>query len=139
MALILPDNYPTTNKGQRQMDNGNCIRPRYLHQNNPVPSLLLYLVFYNLLKPCAKGNTVQTSADGPTKGLQILKTIKKKRFEETVEKALMDQGKNFVRLSITKKLTCFNNTMKTKKESTNSEFDVDFGKFLKKKLLQPWT
>ncbi len=32
-------------------------------------------------------------ADGPTKGLKILKAVEKKRFLETVEKALTDQGK----------------------------------------------
>jgi hypothetical protein len=31
-----------------------------------------------------------TIADGPTKGLKILKTVEKKRFEETVVKALTD-------------------------------------------------
>jgi hypothetical protein len=42
-----------------------------------------------------------TIKDGPTKGLKILKTMEKKRFEET-------------------------------EESTNGEFNVDFGKFFKK-------
>jgi hypothetical protein len=50
----------------------------------------------------------------------------------TVEKALTDRGKTFVGLSITKKLTCLNDTMKVNEESTNSEFHVDFGKFFKK-------
>jgi hypothetical protein len=56
----------------------------------------------------------------------------------TVEKALMDQGKTFVGLLITKKLTCLNNTMKTNKESTNGEFHVDFGKFFKKQATSNW-
>jgi hypothetical protein len=71
-------------------------------------------------------------ANGPTKGLKILKTIKKKRYEETVEKSLMDWGKTFVQILITEKLTCLNDTMKTNEESTNGEFDVDFGRFFKK-------
>jgi hypothetical protein len=51
---------------------------------------------YNLLKPCAKGNTVhlpycQENGLQATKGLKLLKTIiEMKRFEETVEKALTD-------------------------------------------------
>jgi hypothetical protein len=56
----------------------------------------------------------------------------KKRFEETVEKALTDQGKTFVGLSITEKLTCLDDIMYTNEESTNGEFNVDFGKFFKK-------
>ncbi len=73
-----------------------------------------------------------TIKDGPTKGLKILKTIEKKRFEETVEKALTDRGKTFVGLSITEKLTRLDDIMKTNEESTNGEFNVDFGKFFKK-------
>jgi hypothetical protein len=73
-----------------------------------------------------------TITDGPTKGLKILKTVEKKRFEETVEKALPDQGKTFVGLSITEKLTRLDDIMKTNEESTNGEFNVDFGKFFKK-------
>jgi hypothetical protein len=61
-----------------------------------------------------------------------LKTVEKNRFEETVELALTDQGKTFVGLSITKKITRLNETMKTNEGSTNGEFDVDFGKFFKK-------
>jgi hypothetical protein len=49
-----------------------------------------------------------------------------------VEKALTDQGKIFVGLSITRELTCLNNTIKTNEESTNGEFNVNFGKFFKK-------
>ena len=64
--------------------------------------------------------------------MKILKTVEKKRFEETVEKALMDRGKTFVGLSITEKLTRLNDIMKTNEESTNGEFNVDFGKFFKK-------
>jgi hypothetical protein len=61
------------------------------------------------------------SRNGPTKGLQILKAVKKKRFEETVlEKALlMDRGGTFSGLLITKKLTRPNDTMKTNEESTS--------------------
>jgi hypothetical protein len=71
-----------------------------------------------------------TIEDGPTKGLKILKTVEKKRFvEETVEKALADRGRIFVGLSITEKLTCLNDTMKTNEERTNDEFHVNFGKF----------
>jgi hypothetical protein len=62
--------------------------------------------------------------DGLTKGLKMLKTVEKKRFEETVEKAMMDRGKTFVGLSISEKLTRPNDTMKTNEESTNGEFDV---------------
>jgi hypothetical protein len=69
--------------------------------------------------------------DGPTKGLKILKTVEKKRFEETVEKALTDQGKTFVGLLGIKKLTRLSDTMKSNEEHTNGEFDVDFGKFFK--------
>jgi hypothetical protein len=36
--------------------------------------------------------------------------VQKRRFEETVEKALTDQEKTFVGLLITKKLTCLNDT-----------------------------
>jgi hypothetical protein len=50
----------------------------------------------------------------------------------TEEKALADRGKTFVGLSITEKLTRLNGTMKANEESTNGEFHVDFGKFLKK-------
>jgi hypothetical protein len=64
--------------------------------------------------------------------MKILKTVEKKRFEETVEKALTDRGKTFVGLSITEKLTRLNDIMKTNEESTNGEFNVDFGKFFKK-------
>jgi hypothetical protein len=64
-----------------------------------------------------------------------LKTIQKKRFGETVEKALTDQGKTFLGLLITGKLTCLNDTMKTNEESTNGEFDVDLGKFFKKQAI----
>jgi hypothetical protein len=74
-----------------------------------------------------------TIKDGPTKGLKILKTIEKKRFEETVEKALTDRGKTFVGLSITEKLTRLDGIMKTNEESKNGEFNVDFGKFFKNK------
>jgi hypothetical protein len=49
-----------------------------------------------------------------------------------VEKALADRWKTFVGLSITEKLTRLNDTMKTNEESTNAEFNVDFGKFFKK-------
>ncbi len=56
----------------------------------------------------------------------------KKRFEETVEKALTDQGKTFVGLSITGNLTRLNDIMKMNEESTNCEFNVDFSKFFKK-------
>jgi hypothetical protein len=73
-----------------------------------------------------------TIKDGPTKGLKILKTIEKKRFEETVEKALTDRGKIFVGLSITEKLTRLDNIMKMNEESTNGECNVDFGKFFKR-------
>jgi hypothetical protein len=74
-----------------------------------------------------------TIADGPAKRLTILKTLEKNRFEETVEKALTDQGKTFVGgLSITEKLTRLNDTMKRNEESTNDEVDVNFGKFFKK-------
>jgi hypothetical protein len=75
-----------------------------------------------------------TIKDEPTKGLKILKTVEKKRFEETVEKALTDQGKTFVGLSITEKLTRLDNIMKTNEESTNNEFNVDFSKFFKKQV-----
>ncbi len=61
-----------------------------------------------------------------------MKTVKKKRFEETVKKALSDRGKTFVGLSITGKLTRLNDTMKTNEESTNGEFDVNFCKFFKR-------
>jgi formyltetrahydrofolate hydrolase len=64
--------------------------------------------------------------------LKIFKTVQKKRFKETVEKALMDQGKTIVWILITKKLTCLKDIMKTNLESTNGEFDVDSGKFFKK-------
>jgi hypothetical protein len=67
-----------------------------------------------------------------TKCLEILKTIEKKSSEEAVEKALRDQGKAFVGPLITKHLTCLNETMKTNEESTNGEFDADFGKLFKK-------
>ena len=70
--------------------------------------------------------------DQQTKGLKILKTIEKKRFEETVEKSLTNRGKTFVGLSITEKLTRLDDIMKTNEESTNGEFNVDFGKFFKK-------
>ena len=50
----------------------------------------------------------------------------------TVEKALTDRGKTFVGLSITEKLTRLDDIMKTNEESTNGEFNVDFGKFFKK-------
>jgi hypothetical protein len=40
-------------------------------------------------------------------------------FEETVEKALTDQGKALVGLSIAKKRTRLNDAMKTNEESTN--------------------
>jgi hypothetical protein len=60
-----------------------------------------------------------------------LKAAEKKRFEDTVETALTDQRKPFVRLSLTKKLTCLNEVMQTKEESTNGEFHVDIGKFFK--------
>ena len=73
-----------------------------------------------------------TIKDGPTEGLKILKTVEKKRFEETVEKALTDRGKTLVVLSITEKLTRLDDIMKTNEESTNGEFNVDFGKFFKK-------
>jgi hypothetical protein len=42
---------------------------------------------------------------GQQRGLKILKGVEKKRFEETVEKALLDQGKSCVGLSIIEKLT----------------------------------
>jgi hypothetical protein len=61
-----------------------------------------------------------------------LKPIEKKRFEKTVEKALMDQGKAFVRLLITKRLTLPNNKTKTNEESTDGEFNVDFCKLFRK-------
>jgi hypothetical protein len=67
-----------------------------------------------------------------------LKTVEENRFEETVEKAQSDQGKTFVGLLITKKLTCLNGTMKTNEESTNGDVDVNLGKFFsssKNKLL----
>ena len=70
-------------------------------------------------------------SDGPKKGLTILKNVEKKRFEETVEKALLDRGKSFDGLSIVEKLTRLKETMKTNEESTNGEFDVDFSKFFK--------
>jgi hypothetical protein len=73
-----------------------------------------------------------TTKDGPTKGLKILKAVEKKRFEETVEKALTDRGKTFVGLSITGNLTRLNDIMKMNEESTNCEFNVDFSKFFKK-------
>ncbi len=38
----------------------------------------------------------------------------------------------FVGLSITEKLTRLDDIMKTNEESTNGEFNVDFGKFFKK-------
>jgi hypothetical protein len=61
-----------------------------------------------------------------------LKTVKKKRFEETVKKALSDRGKTFVGLSINEKLTRLDDIMKTNEESPDGEFNVDFGKFFKK-------
>jgi 5-hydroxyisourate hydrolase-like protein (transthyretin family) len=44
---------------------------------------------------------------------------------------MMDQGKTFVEISITEKLTRLNATMETNEERTNGEFHVDFGKFFK--------
>ncbi len=52
-----------------------------------------------------------------------------------MEKALTDQGKTFVGLLTTGKLTPLNDTMKTNEESTNGEFDVDLGKFFKKQAI----
>jgi hypothetical protein len=61
-----------------------------------------------------------------------LKAVEKKRFDVTVENALTDQGKTFVGLSLSEKLTRLKDEMKTKEESTNGEFDVDFNKFFKR-------
>jgi hypothetical protein len=95
---------------------------------------------YHLLKPSAKGGSALTcfyqdnelAADCCESILGCRKTVEKKRFEETVEKALTDRGKTFVGLSITEKLTRLDDIMKTNEESTNGEFNVDFGKFFKK-------
>jgi hypothetical protein len=54
------------------------------------------------------------------------------RRTQPPEKALTDRGKTFVGLSITEKLTRLDGIMKTNEESTNGEFNVDFGKFFKK-------
>jgi hypothetical protein len=55
-----------------------------------------------------------------------------KRFEETVQKALMDPGTTFVGLLITKMLTCLNDAIKTNEDSRKGESNVDFRKFFKK-------
>jgi hypothetical protein len=65
------------------------------------PRLLEYFPYNHLWKRIVNVNELKkdldccgvknwTIADGPTKGLKILKTIEKKRSEETVERALMD-------------------------------------------------
>jgi hypothetical protein len=108
-----------------------------------IPPRLLGYFLYNYLRKRINVNELKkeldcrgvenwTIKDGPTKGLKILKTVEKKRFEEIVEKALTDRGKTFVGLSITEKLTRLDDIMKTNEENTNGEFNVDFGKFLKK-------
>jgi hypothetical protein len=106
------------------------------------PRLLGYFPYHHLRKRVnvnelkeeldCRGVKNWTIKDGPTKGLKISKTVEKKRFEETVEKELTDRGKTFVGLSITKKLTRLDDIMKRNEESTNGEFNVDFGKFFKK-------
>jgi hypothetical protein len=108
-----------------------------------IPPRLLGYFPYNHLGKRVNVNELQKELDcrgvenwtikgGPTKGLKILKTVEKKRFEETVAKALTDRGKTFVGLSITEKLTRLDDIIKTNEESTNGEFNVDFGKFFKK-------
>jgi hypothetical protein len=108
-----------------------------------IPPRLLGYFQYNHLRKRVNVNELKkeldcrgvenwTIKDGPTKGLKILKTVEKKRFEETVEKALTDRGKTFVGLLITKKLTRLDDIMKTNEESTNGELNMDFGKFFKK-------
>ena len=71
-------------------------------------------------------------SDGLMKGLKILKEVENKRFEDTVEKALLHRGKSFDGLSIVEKLTRLKETMRTNEESTNGEFNVDFSKFFKR-------
>jgi hypothetical protein len=67
-----------------------------------IPPRLLGCLLYNHLRKHINVNGlkkeldcrgVMIAGDGPTKGLKILKAVEKKRFLETVEKALTDQGK----------------------------------------------
>ncbi len=106
------------------------------------PQLLGYFPYNHLRKrvnvnelkeelDCCRDNNLDPS-DGPTKGLKLLKDLEKKRFKDTVEKALLHRGKTFVGLSIVEKLNRLKETMKTNEESTNGEFDVDFSKFFKR-------